>query len=44
MGLLIRAVTQNRTMAASMGVRTERVNMFTFRVRQRARGIGWCVR
>lgn len=30
MGLLIRAVTQNRTMAASMGVRTERVNMFTF--------------
>lgn len=29
-GLLIRAVTQNRTMAASMGVRTERVNMFTF--------------
>jgi urea transport system permease protein len=30
MGLLIRAVTQDRTMAASMGVRTERVNMFTF--------------
>jgi urea transport system permease protein len=30
MGLLIRAVTQNRAMAASMGVRTERVNMFTF--------------
>lgn len=30
MGLLIRAVTQNRAMAACMGVRTERVNMFTF--------------
>ena len=29
-GLLIRAVTQNRNMAACMGVRTERVNMFTF--------------
>jgi urea transport system permease protein len=29
-GLLIRAVTQNRSMAACMGVRTERVNMFTF--------------
>jgi urea transport system permease protein len=29
-GLLIRAVTQNRAMAACMGVRTERVNMFTF--------------
>jgi urea transport system permease protein len=30
MGLLIRAVTQNRAMAACMGVRTERVNMLTF--------------
>jgi urea transport system permease protein len=30
MGLLIRAVTQNRAMAACVGVRTERVNMFTF--------------
>lgn len=29
-GLLIRSVTQNRTMAACMGVRTERVNMMTF--------------
>lgn len=29
-GLLIRAVTQNRSMAACMGVRTERVNMMTF--------------
>ena len=29
-GLLIRSVTQNRQMAACMGVRTERVNMLTF--------------
>jgi urea transport system permease protein len=29
-GLLIRAVTQNRSMAACMGVRTERINMLTF--------------
>lgn len=30
LGLLIRAVMQNRQMAACMGVKTERVNMFTF--------------
>lgn len=30
LGLLIRAVMQNRAMAACMGVRTERVNMLTF--------------
>ncbi|HEY5706154.1 MAG TPA: urea ABC transporter permease subunit UrtB [Terrimicrobiaceae bacterium] len=30
LGLLIRAVMQNRDMAACMGVRTERVNMLTF--------------
>jgi urea transport system permease protein len=30
LGLLIRASMQNRTMAASLGVRTERVNMLTF--------------
>jgi len=30
LGLLIRCVMQNRTMAACMGVRTERVNMLTF--------------
>ena len=30
LGLLIRSVMQNRTMAACMGVRTERVNMLTF--------------
>jgi urea transport system permease protein len=30
LGLLIRAVMQNRSMAACMGVRTERVNMLTF--------------
>ncbi len=30
LGLLIRAVMQNRNMAACMGVRTERVNMMTF--------------
>lgn len=30
LGLLIRAVMQNRLMAACMGVRTERVNMLTF--------------
>jgi len=30
LGLLIRAVMQNRAMAACMGVRTERVNMMTF--------------
>jgi urea transport system permease protein len=30
LGLLIRAVMQNRNMAACMGVRTERVYMFTF--------------
>jgi urea transport system permease protein len=30
LGLFIRAVMQNRDMAASMGVRTERVNMLTF--------------
>jgi urea transport system permease protein len=30
LGLLIRAVMQNRTMASCMGVRTERVNMLTF--------------
>ena len=30
LGLLIRAVMQNRQMAACMGVRTERVNMLTF--------------
>ncbi len=30
LGLLIRAVMQNRQMAACMGVRTERVNMMTF--------------
>ncbi len=29
-GLLIRAVTQNRTMAACMGVKTQQVNMLTF--------------
>ena len=30
LGLLIRAVMQNRSMAACMGVRTDRVNMMTF--------------
>ncbi len=30
LGLLIRSVTQNRQMAACVGVRTERVNMLTF--------------
>ena len=30
LGLLIRAVMQNRNMAACMGVRTERVNLMTF--------------
>ncbi len=30
LGLLIRSVMQNRTMAACMGVRTQRVNMLTF--------------
>jgi urea transport system permease protein len=30
LGLLIRCVMQNRSMAACMGVRTERVNMLTF--------------
>jgi urea transport system permease protein len=30
LGLLIRAVMQNRDMASCMGVRTERVNMLTF--------------
>jgi len=30
LGLLIRAVMQNRNMAACLGVRTERVNMLTF--------------
>src|SRR6185295_16037556 len=30
LGLLIRAVMQNRQMASCMGVRTERVNMLTF--------------
>lgn len=30
LGLLIRAVMQNRSMAACMGVRTERVNLLTF--------------
>jgi urea transport system permease protein len=30
LGLLIRAVTQNRVMASCMGVKTERVNMLTF--------------
>lgn len=30
LGLLIRAVMQNRSMAACMGVRTERVNVLTF--------------
>ena len=30
LGLFIRAVMQNREMAACMGVRTDRVNMFTF--------------
>jgi len=30
LGLLIRAVMQNRTMAACMGVKTEKVNMLTF--------------
>jgi urea transport system permease protein len=30
LGLLIRAVTQNRVMAACMGVKTQRVNMLTF--------------
>jgi urea transport system permease protein len=30
LGLLIRAVTQNRIMAACMGVKTQRVNMLTF--------------
>lgn len=30
LGLLIRCVTQNRAMAACMGVRTSRVNMLTF--------------
>ena len=30
LGLLIRAVMQNRNMAACIGVRTDRVNMMTF--------------
>ena len=30
LGLLIRAVMQNRSMASCMGIRTERVNMLTF--------------
>ena len=30
LGLLVRAVMQNRSMAACMGVRTDRVNMLTF--------------
>ncbi|RYD62146.1 MAG: urea ABC transporter permease subunit UrtB, partial [Verrucomicrobiaceae bacterium] len=30
LGMLIRAVMQNRNMAACMGIRTERVNMMTF--------------
>ena len=30
LGLLIRAVMQNRNMAACMGIRTQRVNMYTF--------------
>jgi len=30
LGLLIRAVMQNRNMASCMGIRTERVNMLTF--------------
>jgi len=30
LGLLIRAVMQNRQMAACMGVKTQRVNMLTF--------------
>jgi urea transport system permease protein len=30
LGLMIRAVTQNRAMASCMGVRTDRVNMLTF--------------
>src|SRR6202000_1150500 len=30
LGLLIRAVMQNRQMAACMGVKTEKVNMLTF--------------
>ena len=40
LGLLIRAVMQNRSMAACMGVRTERVNMLTFALRQRPRRTG----
>lgn len=32
LGLLIRAVMQNRNMAACMGIRTQRVNMMTFAI------------
>jgi len=41
LGLLIRAVMQNRQMAACMGVKTERVNMMTFAFGSGLGGLGW---
>lgn len=40
LGLLIRAVMQNRNMAACMGVRTEKVNMLTFALGSGLGGLG----
>jgi len=40
LGLQVRAVTQNRAMAAAMGVRTGRVDMWTFALGSGVAGIG----
>jgi urea transport system permease protein len=40
LGLQVRAVTQNRTMAAAIGVRTARVDMWTFAFGSGIAGIG----
>ncbi|MGH7971773.1 MAG: urea ABC transporter permease subunit UrtB, partial [Limisphaerales bacterium] len=41
LGLLIRAVMQNRSMAACVGVRTARVNMLTFAFGSGLAGLAW---
>jgi urea transport system permease protein len=40
LGLQVRAVTQNRAMAACMGVRTSRVDMWTFGIGSGIAGLG----
>ena len=42
LGLLLRATTQNRTMAASLGVSTRRIDMMTFGLGAGLAGVAGC--